>query len=268
MGGPAHWDPDQYGRFADERGRPFIELVARIRVEEPRRVVDLGCGPGSLTRLLSERWPQALVTGVDNSPDMMAAAAAEGRPGHLEFEAADIRDWRPPGPVDVIVANAAFQWVPGHRSMLAGMAGWLAPGGALAFQVPDNFDEPSHTIVADLRRSPRWRARLADGADRGAGVERPESYLAALAGAGLEPDVWQTRYLHVLPGDDAVLQWIKGTALRPVLTALAGDPTATADFLAECGAALRVAYPPSPYGTRFPFRRTFAVGHAVSAASS
>ena len=261
MAATYRWDPEQYVRFADERGRPFTELVERIRVERPARVVDAGCGPGSLTALLAERWPQARVIGLDSSVDMIGVAEARAVPGRLEFVRADLRDWRPAKPVDVVVANAVLQWIPDHLDLIAVMAGWLNPGGALAFQVPDNFDEPSHTLVRDLRKSPTWRDRLAEGADRRIGVERPQTYLTALVDAGLEPDVWQAEYLHVLAGDNAVLEWVKGTALRPVLDALAGDRAATAEFLAECGAQLREAYPQQEFGTVFPFRRTFAVGH-------
>jgi trans-aconitate 2-methyltransferase len=263
---PIQWDPAQYGRYADERGRPFGELMARVRIHNPWRVVDLGCGPGSLTRTLSDRWPDAWVTGVDSSPDMIDAAAPLTVPGRVEFVRADLREWHPDAPVDAVVANAVLQWVPGHRDLIADIAGWLGPGGAFAFQVPDNFDEPSHTIVRDLRLSPHWRDRLGDGADRRAGVERPATYLQAMADAGLEPDVWQTSYLHVLHGEDAVLEWIKGTALRPVLNALADDQAATEEFLAACGAQLRAAYPQTALGTVFPFRRTFAVGHRPMAA--
>jgi trans-aconitate 2-methyltransferase len=254
------WDPVQYDRYADERGRPFAELVARLRVRDPRRIVDLGCGPGSLTRSLADRWPDAQVLGVDSSIDMISAAEPLKVPDRVEFVVADVRGWRPDTEIDIVVANAVLQWVPGHVGLLAGMAGWLAPGGAVAFQVPDNFAEPSHTIVRELRTSPRWRDRLGDGADRGIGVEAPGTYLRALVEAGLEPDVWQSEYLHVLRGEDAVLEWITGTALRPVLSALADDEAATEDFLAECGALLREAYPKQEYGTVFPFRRTFAVG--------
>jgi trans-aconitate 2-methyltransferase len=258
---PIRWDPAQYVRYSDERGRPFNELIARVRVDAPGCVVDIGCGPGTLTRTLADRWPHALVTGVDSSPDMIAAAAAMQLPGRVEFVQADLRDWLPDAAVDVVVANAVLQWVPGHLDLLDTIAGWLAPGGALAFQVPDNFTEPSHTIVRHLRCSPRWRDRLAEDADRTVAVERPEAYLDALADAGLEPDVWQTSYLHLLQGDDAALQWIKGTALRPVLDALADDPEATQGFLDECGGLLREVYPSTPRGTLFPFRRSFAVGH-------
>jgi trans-aconitate 2-methyltransferase len=254
------WDPAQYDRYAEERARPFSDLTARIDVGEPRLVIDLGCGPGSQTETLAERWPQARVIGVDSSAEMIAAAEPRGRPGRLEFVQADVGTYRPDAPVDVVTANALFQWVPGHLAQLAAIAGWLAPGGVLAAQVPDNFADPSHTLLRDLRLSARWRDRLGAGADRELAVERPERYLEALADAGLVPDVWATTYLHLLPGPDPVLEWMKGTALRPVFTALADDPEALEDFLGELALALASAYPAGPAGTVFPFRRTFFVG--------
>jgi trans-aconitate 2-methyltransferase len=253
------WDPAQYDRYAAERGRPFLDLIARIDVESPSYVVDLGCGPGSLTATLSDRWPAARVVGVDSSADMVAAAEPLRRPGRLEFAHADVATFRPDEPVDVVTANAVFQWVPGHVALIADVASWLAPGGVLAFQVPDNFSDPSHVLLRELRLSPKWRDRVGDGADRELAVERPERYLEVLAAAGLVPDVWHTTYLHLLPGADPVLEWVKGTALRPVLSMLADDAAATADFLGELGPMLSTAYPPGPAGTVFPFRRTFAV---------
>jgi trans-aconitate 2-methyltransferase len=254
------WDPQQYGRYADERGRSFFELLARIDHPSPERVVDLGCGPGPLTAALAERWPQAHVTGVDSSVDMIAAAASYAVAGRVEFVTAGVEAWQPDGGVDVVVANAVLHWVPGHLGLLPRFASWLRPRGALAFQVPDNFTEPSHTLLRDLRLSERWKHLVGAGADRSAGVERPAAYLDALADAGLEPDVWQTTYLHVFHGPDPVLEWVKGTALRPVLSTLA-DPQDREAFLADYAAALRAAYPQNRRGeTWFPFRRTFAVG--------
>ncbi|MDT7802182.1 MAG: trans-aconitate 2-methyltransferase [Actinomycetota bacterium] len=258
------WDPGQYSRYGDERSRPFFELMTRVEAAragagDPSYVVDLGCGPGNLTRELADRWPGAQVVGVDSSPDMVDAAAEHAVDGRLRFEQGDIAGWRADHPVDIVVANAALHWVPGHVDLIAGLASALTPGGVLAFQVPDNFSEPSHTLLRDLRLSARWRDRLGEGADRGAGVERPERYLTALVAAGLDADVWQTDYLHVLPGEDAVLEWVKGTALRPVLSLLTADADRQ-EFLAAYAEALRAAYPPQPFGTVFPFRRTFAVG--------
>jgi trans-aconitate 2-methyltransferase len=256
------WDPEQYQRFGDERGRPFLELLARIdaargTAEGPSYVVDLGCGPGPLTRLLADRWPTATVCGVDSSAEMIESAQEHAIDGRLSFAVGDIATWQADRPVDVLVANAALHWVPDHLALFPRIAGALAPGGVFAFQVPDNFTEPSHTLLLDLRTSPRWRDRLGEGADRTAGVERPERYLEALVAAGLDADVWQTSYLHVLPGENAVLEWVKGTALRPVLSLLDGSDRD--EFETEYGAALRAVYPRQPFGTVFPFRRTFAV---------
>lgn len=254
------WDPQVYGRYADERGRAFFELLARVPTTAASHVVDLGCGPGNLTATLLERWPDATVVGVDSSAEMVAAAQEHVDDARLTFEQADIAAWRPTRPVDVLVSNAALHWVPGHVDLLETFAGWLAPHGVIALQVPDNFSEPSHTLLQQVRTSPRWRDRLAGAGQQAASVERPERYLAELVDVGLQPDVWQTTYLHVLPGDDAVLQWVKGSALRPVLSAL--DEAERTEFLDDYAAALRSAYPASAFGTVFPFRRTFAVGIA------
>ncbi len=265
--GATGWDPAQYLQYADERSRPFFDLLARVPAASPARVLDLGCGPGNLTKTLIRRWPNADVTGVDSSAEMIAVAESDGGFARLKYVCADLRSWLPDDAPDVVVANAVLQWVPDHLDLLERIAGWLAPGGTLAFQVPANFDSPSHTVIRELREAPRWRDRIGTGANREAAVEAPETYLAALAGAGLDPDVWQTTYLHRLTGDDPVLAWVKGTALRPVLTALADDEAATSEFLAECADGLRSAYPAGTDGTTvFPFRRTFAVGTARAAA--
>ena len=252
------WDPQQYAAYADERARPFFELLARVDVADAGDVVDLGCGPGGLTATLLQRWPGARVIGVDSSADMVAEADQHAVEGSLSFVHADVAGWQPDDQVDVVVANAVLQWVPGHLQLLPRIAAWLRPGGVLAFQVPDNFDEPSHTLLRDLRTSARWGSELGEGADRGAGVERPETYLETLLGLGLHADVWQTTYLHVLSGDDAVLEWVKGTALRPVLSSLRSEQDRD-EFLSDYAAALRAAYPAQSWGTLFPFRRTFAV---------
>ena len=262
-GAPVRWDPQQYQRYGDERSRPFLELLTRVEVAradapDPSYVVDLGCGPGPLTRLLAETWPAATVVGVDSSTEMIAAAQQLPVTPGLTFVVGDIATWQPDRPVDVLVANAALHWVPGHVDLFPRFADVLPAGGVFAFQVPDNFTEPSHTLLLDLRTSKRWREKLGDGADRTAGVDRPETYLTALVDAGLDADVRQTTYLHVLHGDDAVLEWVKGTALRPVLSLL--DDGDGDEFVADYAAALRAAYPKQDFGTVFPFRRTFAVG--------
>lgn len=251
------WDPKLYARYAAERTRPFHDLVARIHADDPRYVVDAGCGSGALTAELARRWPHAEVLGFDSSPPMIDEARRHAGE-RLSFAVRDVRDPLPDEHrIDVLVSNAVLQWVPEHRELLAAWAKALRPGAWLAFQVPGNFAAPSHTLVNELCRTDRWRHRLGDLKPRDP-VDDPTDYLDLLAGQGLRVDAWETTYIHVLPpGEDAVLNWIEGTALRPVLNRLA--ETERAAFLAECGALLRDAYPSRSYGVPFPFRRVFVV---------
>ena len=250
------WDPTQYGRFANERNRAFLDLTARIDAISPRHVVDVGCGPGNLTGLLAARWPDAVVAGIDSSPEMIAAAAGvEG----VSFTIADAADWRPADDVDVVVSNAALQWVPRHRELMAKWAAALPRDSWLAVQVPGNFDSPSHTLMRRLADTAQWAPALSGVVHRTDAVGPPESYAAVLLDAGMVADVWETTYLHVLRGDDPVLEWLRGTGLRPLLAALSAAEAE--EFSARLAADLRQAYPPGPHGTPFPFRRVFAVGH-------
>ncbi|MFD6417366.1 trans-aconitate 2-methyltransferase [Streptomyces sp. NPDC060194] len=255
------WDPAQYLRHADHRTRPFLDLLARIPLppDAAGRVADLGCGAGNVTALLCERWPRTRVTGYDNSPRMLERAAAHAG-DRLSFAFADAGEWTPePGVYDLIVSNALFQWVPGHAQRFPALVAGLRPGGVFAFQVPGNFDAPSHTLLRELCGSARWADRLG-GLLRHDSVPTPAEYHARLSALGGTADVWETTYLHPLTGDDPVLDWVKGTALRPVLTALADDPASRTAFLAEYAALLRDAYPPGADGTTLlPFRRLFAV---------
>jgi trans-aconitate 2-methyltransferase len=259
----ATWDPTTYLQFAGERARPFTELLSRIAADAPRVVVDLGCGDGSVTATLAQRWPEARVLGVDSSPSMLRDAAAHAVPGRLEFVSGDLRDWRPGGPVDVLVSNAALHWVPGHEQLIARWAAQLAPGGWLGVQVPGNQGAPTHALLASLVAAPRWAGRLAPGDDMvldPAAVLDPAGYLDVLTAAGLTADVWETTYLHVLTGEDPVLRWVSGPVLRPVLARLSAADAA--ELTAEYAAALRDAYPVRSDGTTvLPFRRVFAVGH-------
>jgi trans-aconitate 2-methyltransferase len=222
----------------------------------PRHVVDLGCGSGELTATLAGRWPGAVVQALDSSPEMIAAARPHEIPGRLTFHVGDAATWHPEHPVDLIVSNAVLQWVPGHTALLPRWTDALTPGGRLAFQVPGNFGAPSHAILRELCRSPRWHDRLA-GAVRDEPVLGPAGYLDLLASHGCAVDAWETTYTQVLTGDDPVLEWVKGTALRPVLSALA--PAETGEFLTTYRDRLRDAYPAHPYGTVFPFRRVFVI---------
>jgi trans-aconitate 2-methyltransferase len=252
------WDPDQYQRFGDERSRPFFDLVGRVAAEAPSVVMDLGCGPGTLTAALARRWPSAEVRGIDSSAEMIEAAqalpAASG--SRLSFALGDVRDWKPDGSVDVIVSNAVLQWVPGYLDVLARWAGFLPSGGWLAVQVPGNYDQPSHAALRELAGSDRWRPLLA-GVQLNRQAADPAEYLGLLAGSGFEVDAWETTYLHVLHGDDPVVDWYRGTGLRPVLAAL--QPAEAEAFLAEYRARMLAAYPAAGFGTVFPFRRVFVV---------
>ncbi|MGP2441917.1 trans-aconitate 2-methyltransferase [Streptomyces sp. JW3] len=266
------WDPAQYLRHAGHRARPFTDLLARVPATpgDPPRIADLGCGPGTATVLLTARWPTARVTGYDNAPAMLDRAREQaGRTpagGRLGFAAADVRTWTPAEPHDLIISNATLQWVPGHRERFAGWIAGLAPGGTLAFQVPGNFDAPSHRLLRELADSRRWRARLAGVLRHGDAVHTPGEYLADLTALGCAADVWETTYVHLLTGPDPVLDWMRGTGLRPVLDALDEDPEARDEFVAEYRTVLRAAYPAGPHGTPFPFRRVFAVARKGAAA--
>jgi trans-aconitate 2-methyltransferase len=255
------WSPDQYRRFHDARGRAFFDLLARVHAPEARMIADLGCGPGELTRTLAERWTEARVVGVDSSPEMIAAAAEFAVEGRLRFELGDLTTWQAPEALDVVVANASLQWVDDHAGVLARIAAMLQRGGVMAVQMPGNFGAPSHTILASLRSSPRWAAKLGALSSQGVPVAEPDVYLRLLTQLGLHADVWETTYYHVLAGEDPVLEWTKGTALRPVLMALATNEDRAA-FCAEYAALLREAYPREAFGTVLPFRRIFFVGTA------
>ncbi|WP_030165492.1 trans-aconitate 2-methyltransferase [Spirillospora albida] len=254
------WDPAQYGIFSAERARPFTDLVERIRAADPRRITDLGCGTGALTATLTERWPDAVIDAIDSAPEMIAKARAHEIPGRLAFRVADVTTWRPHQPVDLIVSNAVLHWIPGHPALLPHWAAALAPGGHLAFQVPGNQNAPSHTALRDLCESPRWRARLSGiGAQT---VLEPAEYLDILHRHGCTVDTWETTYTQLLTGDDPVLAWAKGTALRPILTAL--DPAEAREFVDDYRDRLRAAYPPTDHGTVFPFRRVFVIARRKS----
>lgn len=248
------WDPALYLAFDDHRSRPFHDLLARVGALAPRRVVDLGCGPGHLTAVLAARWPDAEVVALDSSSAMVAAARSRG----VTAEPADAADWMPGPRDDVVVTNAVLHWVPEHLDLLPR---WVAalPGGAwFALQVPGNFGAPSHALVRELAAEPRWAGAVdLRGTES---VAEPADYAALLAATGAHVDVWETTYLQRLTGTDPVLRWIEGTALRPVRVALDGPGYAA--FTAELAPRLRAAYPAHPDGTTwFPFRRIFAVAH-------
>lgn len=255
------WDPGRYHRYGDLRLRPALELLGRIDHPGPRLVHDLGCGGGELSRLMADRWPEARVIGSDSSPEMLATAAAtESR---VEWTRLDVRSWDPPEPPDVVFANAVLHWVEGHDELLVRIVTSLRPGGIFAFQMPLSWGEPSHILMREiLATGGLGGGLLGDAAlrrhyDRRP-VESPGWYYRRLAPHCSQVDVWTTRYYQVLSGDDPVLDWVEGTALRPILEALADDELTR--FLDRYRAALGSAYPTDPSGaTVFPFPRLFVV---------
>jgi trans-aconitate 2-methyltransferase len=250
------WDPTTYLEFADERSRPFVDLLSRVPAAEPTVVVDLGCGPGQLTASLADRWPHAQIVGLDSSPEMIMQAAQLAGP-QLRFQLQDLRDWRPETDVDVIISNATLQWIPRHRDLLPSLISSLATDGWLAFQVPGNFDQPSHRLLRQVSADPRYAPLLTDVV--WPATADAASYLDDLAGLGCSVDAWETTYLHVLTGPDPVFRWISGTGARPVLQALPEDHRE--QFASEYQELLNKAYPTRPYGTVLPFRRIFFVAH-------
>lgn len=249
------WNPQTYLTFADQRGRPFFDLLGRVGAESPRRVTDLGCGPGNLTEHLAQRWPDAVLQAVDSSPEMVAAARERG----IDAELGDISAWMPPPATDVVFSNAALQWVPGQAELMVRWAHQLEPGAWIAVQVPGNFDAPSHAAIRWLADQEPWPNILGDFRFRDANVvETPIRYAELLTGAGCSVDAWETTYIHELAGENAVLNWITGTALTPIRDQLSDDQWH--QFRADLVPLLAEAYPIRPDGrTYFPFRRIFVV---------
>lgn len=248
------WDPAQYLQFDEQRSRPFFELLARVSAFDPETVVDLGCGPGQLTATLTERWPESDVLGVDSSAEMIQSAREHEKPG-LRFAIGDLQDFAAMQPIDVLICNAALQWVDDHRRLLPRFVESLAPGGWLAVQVPGNQEEPSHALLRQLASAPRFSDAIGNIQRRE--MPSPQGYLADLTALDCSVDAWETTYLHVLTGDDPVYEWISGTGARPYLQALSGD--LRTEFISKYKYLLRQAYPRQPSGTVLPFRRIFVV---------
>ena len=249
------WDPSQYLKFADHRLRPALDLLARIDVPAPKMVFDLGCGPGNVTALLAERWPNARVAGVDGSAAMLARARAD-HPG-LAWQQADLAAWTPAAPVDVLYSNAALHWLDDHERLFPRLMGFVANGGVLAVQMPRNFREPSHTAMAESVDAGPWCAKLAP-ALRAFPMPEVGAYYDWLAPPARTLDIWETVYSQALDGDDPVAEWTKGSSLKPLLDAL--DEGERHAFFADYAARCRKAYPKRADGrTLFPFRRLFIV---------
>lgn len=251
------WSAAQYTRFEDERNRPIQDLLARIPTADVKRAADLGCGPGNSTELLRARFPQAAVIGMDSSPDMLAAARK--RLPDIRFDLGDVAAWSDPGPYDVLLSNAVLQWVPDHSTVLPALLHKLAPGGSLAVQMPDNLEEPSHRLMRETASAGPWANKLKGAASSRTTRNEADWYYRVLRDAGATVDIWRTTYFHPLTGGaGAVVEWFKGSGLRPFLAPL--DAGETTDFLARYEAGIAKAYPALPDGTvLLPFPRLFFI---------
>ena len=261
------WNSDQYLKFAGERTQPAVDLAARVAIDAPGRVIDLGCGPGNSTAVAAHRWPHAAITGLDSSPGMLATARNDF-PGWQWLEG-DIARWRAGDattaaanepPFDVVFSNAALQWVPDHRREFPRLFAQVAPGGALAVQMPANFDAPPHRVMRELAGSATWRAHFPT-APREWLVHPPEFYYDLLAPLASRLELWCTDYQHVLAGLDGIIEWYRGTGLRPWLDALPDDATRE-QFLGAYRARLVPYFPTRADGrVLFPFRRLFLIAY-------
>ena len=259
------WDPAQYLKFAGERMRPAADLIARVPLAAPRSIVDLGCGTGNVTRMLAQRWPGAAITGVDSSPAMLQRAAEDAMPEcRIAWEQADLRAWAPPPdapPPELIYSNAALHWVDNHATLFPRLFGFVARGGVLAAQMPDQAGAPSHVAMQQTASEARWREHLA-AALRPTPVAPLADCFRWLDKAAAAFDGWTCEYLHVLPaapdGEHPVVAWTRATVLSPLLERL--DPGEKMDFLADYRRRIAQAYPPLADGrVLFPFRRQFFV---------
>ncbi len=249
------WDSEQYLKYDAERLRPALDLMAQITLEQPKTIVDLGCGPGNVTAVLGEKYPQSQITGVDSSKEMlMKAAEIEG----VDWQEADISSWKPAAPLSLIFSNAALHWVRDHADLLPQLMSFLEPGGQLAIQVPYNQSSPSHSSIVDTVTSGPWETKLTPLLDDNQ-VEKPSFYYDLLTPLSTSLSIWQSEYLHVLEGENPVVEWTRGTALKGFLDALE-DERERAAFLAQYSRRTAQAYPKQSNGkTLLPFRRLFMV---------
>jgi trans-aconitate 2-methyltransferase len=255
------WDAGQYLRFNDKRTRPCQELASRIAVDSPRLVIDLGCGPGNSTAVLAKRWPQAELSGLDSSSEMIAAASLAEPHGH--WRVGDIAAWADEAgeTFDVVFSNAALQWVDDHAALFVKLLNRVSAAGALAVQMPANLDAPAHRVMRELAASPEWQDRFSRTAIREWHVQELARYYNILAPAAAAVDVWATEYLHVMPDAEAIVEWYKGTGMRPFLDALTDDDQ-RAQFAAEYLKGIRSEYHAQSDGrVIFPFRRLFLIAY-------
>lgn len=249
------WNPAQYLRYGSERLRPALDLMSRVQADSPKVVYDLGCGTGTITAILKERWPDATVTGVDSSASMLEET--QDLETGVYWQHADLNDWHPDAPADVVYSNAALHWLDNHSQLFPRLMDNVKPGGVLAVQMPENFSAPSHTSIADTVREGPWRERLAPF-QREHPVAEPSYYYDLISQMSSSIDMWETTYMHILEGADPVVEWTKGTMLRPLLDNLNEEEGAA--FLKSYTEKVAKAYPHSADGkTVLPFKRLFIV---------
>ncbi|MCB1448084.1 MAG: trans-aconitate 2-methyltransferase [Rhizobiaceae bacterium] len=250
------WSARQYVKFEDERTRPPRDLLAQVPLEHISRAVDLGCGPGNSTELLIERFGAAHVSGIDSDDDMLAAARV--RLPYTSFTKADLATWRPDAPHDLFFANAVFQWLPEHMTIFERLMGHLRPGGVLAVQMPDNLDEPSHRAMRDTAADGPWAFRFAEPAVRRTVLPAPSVYYDRLKPHAARIDIWHTIYNHPMADHGAIVEWVKGSGLRPWLDR--AGPDHRDGFLAAYRRRIEEAYPVlAGGGVLFRFPRLFIV---------
>jgi trans-aconitate 2-methyltransferase len=283
----AGWNPDQYLKFFDERTQPCRDLAARVSLPQVRTVIDLGCGPGNSTQVLAERWPEAEITALDSDTAMINVAIESNRRGR--WITGDIAKWAAEKPgaaaagsdkpdeaagssteggagndgelYDVVFSNAALQWLPDHATLYPQIFAHVAPGGAFAMQIPSSFDRPAHRLLREMAAAIGWRKWFPSGRVRNWHSQNWEFYYDLMSPLASRVDVWQTEYFHVMPNAEAVVEWYKGTGMRPYLTAI-GEDADREKFIAEYTEKIRAAYPPRPDGRiLFPFLRIFIVAY-------
>jgi trans-aconitate 2-methyltransferase len=252
------WDAEGYLKFETERTRGASDLLTNIRIESPRNIVDLGCGPGNSTALLWRRWPGARVIGIDSSPEMIGAAK-RAYPDR-EWRCDDIASYAPPEGVDVLFSNAAIHWLPNHRELVRRLLGHVAPGGVLAFQIPSRTFPRVRELIFEISRWPQWDERMA-GARSALTMESPEFYYDVLAADAKSVDIWETEYIHVMETASSIVDWVAGTGLRPFVAKLETQGERLV-FFKELYRRVMSEYPERADGkVLFPFRRTFVVAY-------
>lgn len=255
------WDADQYLKFQRERTQPAIDLAARVRLETPERIVDVGCGPGNSTAVLANRFPQAELSGLDSSIEMLKTA----RQSHPEIHwfQADLASWKPEEKYDLLFSNAVLQWVPDHKAIFPRLMSFLKPHGALAVQLPAHYDSPLHRCVVEVSQLPGWHDQTAE-ARQALGCESCSFYYDLLSPLSEEIDLWETKYIHIMESVESILEWFRGTGLRPYLEALPDDRE-RARFEAELLERYQATYPIQENGkVLFPFRRLFIVAYQTA----